>query len=293
MPELPDIVVYQTHIERRIRGHRLTGVRLNSHFLLRSVEPPLEAVFGKRATRVERLGKRLVLCFEEQLYLVLHLMIAGRLRWGPCGAGLPGRLGLAALDFESGSLLVTEASSRRRASLHVVQGEAALSAHDPGGLEVLQLGLAEFRAQLGGTAHTLKRTLTDPKLFSGIGNAFSDEILHDACLSPFKPSSKLSPAQSERLWKSCQRVLQLWSERLAEQCGDAFPSKVSAFRPEMAVHGRFGQPCPVCASQVQRIVYASRETNYCARCQTNGRLLKDRALSRLLRDAWPSELDED
>jgi len=293
MPELPDIALYQAHVERRIQGHRLTGVRLKSPFLLRSVEPPLGAVFGRRATGVERLGKRIVLCFEDELYLVLHLMIAGRLRWGSCGAGLPGRIGLAALDFESGSLLVTEAGSRRRASLHVVQGQADLAAHDPGGLEVLQLGLDEFRAQLRGAAHTLKRTLTDPKLFSGIGNAFSDEILHDAQLSPFKPAPKLSDAESEQLWKSCRRVLQLWSERLAEQCGDAFPSKVTAFRPEMAVHGRFGKPCPVCASAVQRIVYASRETNYCARCQTGGKLLKDRALSRLLRDSWPSELDED
>jgi formamidopyrimidine-DNA glycosylase len=292
MPELPDIVVYLECLERRIVGQALTKVRLFSPFLLRSVEPPLARAEGKIVRGLRRLGKRLVFALDEELFLVLHLMIAGRLLWKTAGAKPPGRIGLAAFDFPGGTLLLTEAGTKRRASLHLVQGEAGLVAHQPGGLEVLEADLAAFRAALQRGNHTLKRALTDPRLFSGIGNAYSDEILHRARLSPLTWTSRLSDDDSARLFEATRATLSEWVARLRAEAGDGFPTKVTAFRPEMAVHGRFGQACPVCASTVQRIVYAENETNYCPRCQTAGKMLADRALSRLLKDDWPRSVEE-
>ena len=292
MPELPDIVVYIECLRRVLVGHALERVRLGSPFLLRSVEPALEACAGRRVVGLRRLGKRIAIALESELFLVLHLMIAGRLQWKSRGAGLPGKRGLAAFDFTSGSLLLTEAGTKKRASLHVVQGERALAGHDPGGLEVLQAGADAFRGALMRERHTLKRALTDPTLFSGIGNAYSDEILHWARLSPFKLSDKLTDEEAERLYRAARDTLAEWSARLRAEAGDGFPVKVTAFREDMAVHGRYRKPCPDCGTPVQRIVYSENEANYCPRCQTEGRLLADRALSRLLRSDWPRSVEE-
>lgn len=289
VPELPDITLYLERLEPLVVGETLLGVRLATPFLLRSVEPPLGAAAGRRVRGLRRLGKRIVFALEDDLFLVLHLMVAGRLRWRAAGAAIPGRQGLAAFDLSSGTLLLTEASSRKRASLQLVRGEAALAGLDPGGLEVLTASLADFRAALGRESHTLKRALTDPALFSGIGNAYSDEILHRAGLSPFKRSTDLGAEESARLHRAAQDTLTEWIDRLRGST-PGFPEKVTAFRPEMAVHGRFGLPCPRCGASVQRIVYAENEANYCAACQTGGRLLADRALSRLLKDDWPRTL---
>lgn len=292
MPELPDITVYLTHLERRLVGARLETIRLASPFLLRSVEPKLAELEGRRAVGVERLGKRIVLAFEGELFLVLHLMIAGRLHWRERGARLPGRLGLAAFDFDAGTLVLTEAGTKRRASLHAVRGRAALAGHDPGGIDVLRADVAEFTRVLQSESHTLKRALTDPTLFSGIGNAYSDEILHRARLSPLRLTSRLGADEIARLFAATRQTLELWIRRLTDEAGNEFPEKVTAFRPDMAVHGRHGLPCPECGAPVQRIAYAEHECNYCARCQNEGRLLADRALSRLLKDDWPQTLDQ-
>ena len=292
MPELPDIVVYVEHLERRLAGAVFLGARVRSPNLLRTAVPPLESARDRRVLGVRRMGKRIVLALEGELALVLHLMIAGRLRWKEAGAKLPGRIGLAALDFTPGTLLVTEAGTRQRASLHLVEGTAALRALDPGGLEVLEADLAAFRAALLREDHTLKRALSDPRLFSGIGNAYSDEILHRARLSPLQRTPRLADEESARLFAAVRTTLTEWTGRLRRESGDAFPEKVTAFREGMAVHGRWRKACPDCGSPVQRIVYAENETNYCARCQTGGRLLADRALSRLLKADWPRTLEE-
>ncbi len=292
MPELPDVEVYIDCLKPRILGAPLQGVRIASPFLLRSVDPPIAAAKGRRVRGLRRLGKRIVFDLDAGLFLVLHLMIAGRLHWRNPGAGLPGRRGLAAFDFPDGSLVLTEAGSKRRASLHLVQGEAALAAHDPGGVEVLDIDADAFASVLTGTNHTLKRALTDPRLFSGIGNAYSDEILHRARLSPVKWTRKLTPNEIARLHAATRETLIEWTRHLRAEAGDGFPARVTAFRAGMAVHGRFGQPCPDCGAPVQRIVHASNETNYCAKCQTGGRLLADRALSQVLKQDWPRTLDE-
>jgi formamidopyrimidine-DNA glycosylase len=292
VPELPDVTVYLEALEQRIRGARLERVRLLTPFLLRSVDPPLGAVAGTTVTGLRRLGKRLVIGLDQDLFLVIHLMIAGRLHWKAAGARPPGRIGLAAFDFSTGTLVMTEAGTKKRASLDVVRGEAALRVHDPGGLEVLDADLAAFQAALTAENHTLKRVLTDPRVFSGIGNAYSDEILHRARLSPVRLSQALDHEEVRRLHEATRVVLTEWIERLRRAAGDSFPEGVTAFRPEMAVHGRYGKPCPDCGASVQRIVYAENETNYCARCQTGGRMLADRSLSRLLHSDWPRTLDE-
>jgi formamidopyrimidine-DNA glycosylase len=292
VPELPDIMVYLEALERRILSARLERVRLLTPFLLRSVDPPLSAVAGTTVTGLRRLGKRLVIALDADLFLVIHLMIAGRLHWKPAGARPPGRIGLAAFDFSTGTLVMTEAGTRKRASLDVVRGEAALGAHDPGGLDVLTSDLQVFQAALTTENHTLKRVLTDPGVFSGIGNAYSDEILHRARLSPVRLSQALDDDEVSRLHEATRVVLTEWIERLRRDTGEGFPEGVTAFRPEMAVHGRYGKPCPDCGAPVQRIVYAENETNYCARCQTGGRMLADRSLSRLLHSDWPRTLDE-
>jgi len=292
MPELPDVAVYIEHLQRRLAGHTLERVRLPSPFVLRSVEPPVGRAEGRKVVGARRIGKRVVIELEGGLFLVLHLMIAGRLRWLNKIAKPPGRITLAAFEFDHGTLAFTEAGTKRRASLHLVEGEAALAAMDPGGLEVLDSDLAVFAARLKRESHTLKRALTDPHLFSGIGNAYSDEILHRAKLSPFLQTASLSEEEIERLHQAARATLTEWTERLRKDAGDDFPEKVTAFREGMAVHGRYKQPCPVCGSPVQRIVYAENETNYCARCQTGGRILADRALSRLLKKSWPRSIDE-
>lgn len=292
MPELPDVELYRNALESRLIGHTLDKVRLASPFVLRTVEPSPAELAGRRVLSIRRLGKRIAIGLEDDFFLVIHLMIAGRFRWLAPGAKIPGKLGLAAFDFDNGTLVLTEAGSKRRASLHIVRGEKALADHDPGGLEPLAMSLDEFRAALTRERHTLKRTLTDPHTFSGIGNAYSDEILHRARLSPVQMSTNLSDEEIARLHDAIRTVLVEWIERLQSETGDAFPEKVTAFRPEMAVHGRFGLPCPVCTTPVQRIVYAENETNYCARCQTGGKLLADRALSRLLKGDWPKSIDE-
>jgi formamidopyrimidine-DNA glycosylase len=292
MPELPDIELYLAALRPRVVGQPLLRVRLASPFLLRSVSPPLSAVEGKRVAAVSRLGKRLVFALEEDLFLVLHLMIAGRLRWRPPGATPARKVGLAAFDFPAGTLLLTEASPKKRAALHVVAGAAAVAAHDPGGIDVLAATPEDFHAALTAESHTLKRALTDPRVLSGVGNAYSDEILHRARMSPFKRTADLAPAESARLLAAAQEVLREWTARLQAETGDAFPEKVTAFRPEMAVHGKFGEPCPVCGTPVQRIVYAENEANYCPTCQTEGRLLADRVLSRLMKEDWPRTLEE-
>jgi len=292
MPELPDIVVYVESLDRRIAGQRLDRVRLISPFVLRTVVPPLAAAEGRRVAAVHRLGKRIVISLEAELFLVLHLMIAGRLRWLERGQKLPARITLASFEFATGTVAFTEAGTKKRASLHVVQGEAALAAFDMGGLDVTGSNPAAFRERLLRENHTLKRALTDPRLFSGIGNAYSDEILHRARLSPIALTQKLSPEEIARLHGAAREVLAEWTARLRAETGEDFPAGVTAFRPEMAVHGKFRQPCPVCGAPVQRIVYAENETNYCARCQTGGMILADRALSRLLKSSWPRSIDE-
>jgi formamidopyrimidine-DNA glycosylase len=292
MPELPDVELYREALDARIVGRRLARVELRNPFVLRTAVPPIEAAFGKTVRAVRRLGKRIVFELDGALFLVIHLMIAGRLRWLEGDAKPPGRITLALLHFDGGRLAFTEAGSKRRASLHLVQGEKALAAFDMGGLEVLDADLAQFERRLTSENHTLKRALTDPSLFSGIGNAYSDEILHRAKLSPLALTSKLDAGERARLFDATRLVLDEWTARLRSQAGGAFPEKVTAFRPEMTVHGRYGQPCPVCGSPVQRIVYAENECNYCATCQTGGRVLADRALSRLLHDSWPRSIDE-
>ncbi len=292
MPELPDVELYLDALDRHIGGADLLAVRCRSPFLLRTVQPPLSAAHGKRVTGFRRIGKRIAIGLEGDLWLVLHLMIAGRLHWKDPGAKLAGKRDLAAFDFADGSLVLTEAGSKKRASLHVVEGEAGLAALDPGGLEPLKIDLPAFREALRRNNHTVKRALTDPKLFSGIGNAYSDEILHAAKLSPITRTQKLTDAEIERLFTAARETLTLWVERLRKETSDGFPMKVTAFRDGMAVHGRYGKPCPVCDAPVQRIRYASNETNYCAACQTGGKLLADRALSRLLKGDWPKTLEE-
>ncbi len=293
MPELPDVTVYVERVADRIVGHTLERVRLASPFLLRSVDPPLGDTFGRHVVDVERLGKRIVFVLEDELFLVLHLMVAGRLRWQPApGAKIPGKVGLAAFDFSSGTLILTEASSKKRASLHVVRGRAALAEHDRGGIEPLTATRHEFVAAVRRENHTLKRTLTDPRIFSGIGNAYSDEILHRAQLSPVALSQRLDDEQLGRLYEATQALLSEWTDRLRKESVAKFPENVTAFRPEFAVHGKYREPCPVCGKPVQRIRYAENETNYCAVCQTGGKLLADRALSRLLHGDWPRSLDE-
>jgi formamidopyrimidine-DNA glycosylase len=292
MPELPDIAAYISALEPRILGQRLERVRLQSIFVLRTADPPIASVEGKTVREIRRIGKRIAIGVEEDDWLVLHLMIAGRLHWKAPGAKLAGRSGLLALDFPSGSLILTEAGSKRRASLHLLRGEEALHAIDPGGVEIYATDLDGFRAALSAENRTLKRALTDPRIVSGIGNAYSDEILHAAQLSPIALTHKLTPEQWERLFAATRSTLTLWMDRLGAEAGRAFPEKVTAFRPEMAVHGRFNLPCPRCGDPVQRIRYADNETNYCARCQTGGKVLADRSLSRLLGADWPRTLEE-
>jgi formamidopyrimidine-DNA glycosylase len=292
MPELPDVVVYIERLERRLAGRTLERIRLLNPFVLRSVAPSTAAAEGRKVRGVRRMGKRIVFELEGDLFLVLHLMIAGRLRWLAKDKKPPGRVSLAVFEFGENALLLTEAGTKRRASIHLVQGEDALRAMDPGGLGVLESGPEEFAARLKQDRHTLKRALTDPHLFSGIGNAYSDEILHRAKLSPFAQTSSLSEEDVKRLFDATRATLVEWTERLRRQAGTDLPEKVTAFHEEMAVHGRYRKPCPACGSPVQRIVYAENETNYCARCQTGGKILADRALSRLLKASWPRSIDE-
>ncbi len=292
MPELPDIELYIHALDARIRGNTLKNIRIANPFLVRSVEPPIDAAIDRRVRRLRRVGKRIAIGLESDYWLVLHLMIAGRLQWLDDRPVLKSKTRLASFDFDNGSVLLTEAGSKKRASLHLVHGEAALAQHDPGGIEPLRCSQAEFFEQLSIENRTLKRMLTDPRRFSGIGNAYSDEILHAARLSPVKLTSRLTEAEKSRLFDATRQTLEDWTARLLEETGDAFPARVTAFKQGMAVHGRFGKPCPVCGATVQRIRYKSRETNYCAVCQTGGKLLADRSLSRLLKDDWPDAVDE-
>jgi formamidopyrimidine-DNA glycosylase len=292
MPELPDVEVYVEKLEALLGGHTLQRIVILNPFLLRSVDPPKEAFAGTRLRATRRIGKRVVLEFDDSLFAVLHLMIAGRLRWIAAGRKTPARISLATFDFDHGVLALTEAGSKRRASLHLVRGAEALARFDPGGVELNRITLDEFSQRLTHENHTLKRALTDPHAFAGIGNAYSDEILFRARLSPLALTQNLKQPEIARLFDASRAVLDEWTVRLREQAGAALPEKVTAFRPEMAVHGKYGQPCPVCASPVQRIVYAENETNYCARCQTGGKLLADRSLSRLLHASWPKSIDE-
>ena len=292
MPELPDVTVYLEALAPRVLNQPLERLRIGNPFVVRSIDPPPDEVAGRRVRGLRRIGKRLVFELDDDLFVVVHLMIAGRLRWRERGVPIPGKVGLAAFDFPTGTVLFTEAGSRRQASIHIVRGETALEAFDPGGLEVLDADPATFAERITRENHTLKRALTDPHILSGIGNAYSDEILHAARLSPMKQTQTLSSEEIERLYHATLETLRSWITRLREDAGDAFPEKVTAFRNDMAVHGRYGQPCPVCGAPVQRIVYARNEANYCSRCQTGGRLLSDRALSRLMRDDWPKTLDE-
>jgi formamidopyrimidine-DNA glycosylase len=292
MPELPDIAAYITALEPRILGEPIEHVRLASPFLLRTVEPPLASVEGRRVRELRRIGKRIAIGVEDELWLVLHLMIAGRLHWRSVGANLAGRNQLAAFDFPNGSLVLTEAGAKRRASLHVLKGEGSLRAMDPGGIEVFDCDLASFRAALTAENRTLKRALTDPRIVSGIGNAYSDEILHAAQLSPIALTRKLTPSEGERLFAATRSRLQRWIDQLQTEAKTKFPEKVTPFRKDMAVHGRYGQPCPRCGEKIQRIRYADNETNYCAVCQTGGKVLADRSLSRFLGADWPRTLDE-
>lgn len=292
MPELPDITVYLEAVERRVLGRVLEKVRLADMFVLRTALPPIDSLHGRRVEKLRRLGKRIALGFEGDRWLVLHLMVAGRLHWADASAKPTGRNVLADFRFENGTLTLTEAGTKRRASLHVVDGEAGLAAHDRGGIDVMTATVEEFAARLTAENHTLKRALTDPRAFSGIGNSYSDEILHAAKLSPVTLTQKLPAEAIARLHAATRRVLSEWTEWLRREAGDGFPEKVTAFRPEMAVHGKFGQPCPVCGTAVQHIVYAENEVNYCPRCQTGGKLLADRSLSRLLKSDWPRSIDE-
>jgi formamidopyrimidine-DNA glycosylase len=292
MPELPDITVYLEALQQRIVGERLERVRVQGPFLVRTFDPPLEDAEGRRVERLRRLGKRIAFGLEGELWLVLHLMIAGRLHWTIRGARLAGKNRLAAFEFAGGTLLLTEAGAKRRAALYVVRGEAGLAWHNPGGLEVLEAPADQFAAALRSENHTVKRALTDPRLVSGIGNAYSDEILHRARLSPFALTQALTDEEVGRLYTVARAVLSEWTDRLRAEAAGRFPENVTAFRPEMAVHGKYGRPCPHCAAPVQRIRYADNETNYCPRCQTEGRILADRSLSRLLKDAWPKHLDD-
>ena len=292
MPELPDITAYITALERRIVGQRLERVRLGSPFLLRSVQPPIASVEGRVVEKVRRIGKRIAIGVEGDLWLVLHLMIAGRLHWKKRDAKLGGRQNLAAFDFPHGSLVLTEAGSKHRASLHLVAGEENLASFDAGGIDVFAANLESFRSALTAENHTLKRALTDPRLLSGVGNAYSDEILHAAQLSPVALTQKLTANEWERLFGATRQTLQMWMAKLGAEAREAFPEKVTAFRPDMAVHGRYGLPCPRCGDKVLRIRYADKETNYCARCQTGGKVLADRSLSRLLGSDWPRTLEE-
>jgi formamidopyrimidine-DNA glycosylase len=292
MPELPDVTVYVELIAAKTIGRKIERVRIASPFVVRSVDPPVRDVEGKMVREIRRIGKRIAIGLDDDLWIVIHLMIAGRFRWLKPGAKIPGRLGLAAFDFENGTLVLTEAGTQRRASITVVRGEGSLADIDRGGVEPLEVDEKTFAEQLARENHTLKRSFTDPTLFSGIGNAYSDEIFHRARVSPIKLTSRLTPDEVTRLYHATREVLTEWTERLRNEAGGEFPAKVTAFHDEMAVHGKYGKPCPVCGSPVQRIRYASNETNYCARCQTEGKLLADRALSRLLKKDWPKSIDE-
>lgn len=292
MPELPDVIVYIESLSERIQGQTLERARLLSPFVLRSVSPPFSQVEGRSVSAIRRLGKQIVFCLDGDLFMVIHLMIAGRLQWKENGKGVPGKLGMASFDFPAGTLTLTEAGSKKRASIHLALGEQNLTRFDRGALEVLDSPFEHFSQQLTRENHTLKRSLTDPRLFSGIGNAYSDEILHRARLSPMKLTSRLTPAEIDVLHTAAQTTLNEWVDRLRAAATKGFPSKVTAFRPEMTVHGKYGEPCPSCGSPVQRIVYAENECNYCAPCQTGGRLLADRGMSRLLKEDWPRSIDE-
>ena len=292
MPELPDVTIYVEALERRVLGSSLERLRVANPFVLRSVDPPVTAVEGRRVTAVSRLGKRIVLALEPDLFVVIHLMIAGRLRWRPRAAPIPKGRGLAALDFPAGTVLFTEEGRKRRAALWLVRSAEALAAHDPGGIEPLEVSAGDFAATLTHERHTLKRALTDPHIFSGIGNSYSDEILHAARLSPLQLTTNLEAGEIARLHAATRATLRRWTDRLRDEVGDGFPEKVTAFRDGMAVHGRYREPCPVCGDPVQRIRYAENEVNYCATCQTGGRVLADRGMSRLLREDWPRSIDE-
>jgi formamidopyrimidine-DNA glycosylase len=292
VPELPDITVYIEALRTRVVGQPLQEIRLETPFLLRTIEPKLDELVGKQVRSVERLGKRIVFALDDDLFVVLHLMIAGRLHWKPSGAKKGGKKGLAAFEFSNGTLTLTEAGTKRRASLHLARGRASLEEFSRGGLEVLDATRDQFAERLRSESHTVKRSLTDPRLFSGIGNAYSDEILHRAKLSPVKLTGRLSDEEITALFDATRDILVEWTDRLRDEAAGGFPERVTAFRPEMAVHGKFGKPCPVCGTPVQRIRYADNETNYCARCQTDGKLLADRGLSRLLKQDWPKSIDE-
>ncbi len=292
MPELPEVELYLHALDPRVVGHPLERVRIQSVSLLRTFDPPVSAVEGRTVIGLRRIGKRIVFALSDDLFMVIHLMIAGRLRWRQKGTAVPKRGAHAAFDFPHGTLLLTEAGTQKRASLHVVRGEAGLAALDPGGIEPLEVDLATFRAAITRENRTLKRALTDPRILSGLGNAHSDEILLAARLSPLKRTAQLSPEESERLYEATRSSLRKWIDLLRDEAGDVFPEKVTAFHPAMKAHGRHGEPCPACGTRIQRIVYGERETNYCPACQTEGRLLRDRALSRLLRDDWPPTLEE-
>ena len=292
MPELPDINLYIERLIERVRGQILERIRIGNPFFVRSFEPPLKTADGRKIESLRRIGKRIAIGLEGDQWLLIHLMVAGRLQWQEEQVTLKGKQQLAALDFSSGTLLITEAGTKKRASLYLLDGEDSLNAHDPGGLEPLACQLDEFSERLNRGNHTLKRALTDPRLYSGIGNAYSDEILHAARLSPVKLTHKLDDEEKQRLFDATQNVLNNWSERLRQESPNEFPKKVTAFKKEMAVHGHFGEPCPVCGAPVQRIRYKSNETNYCAKCQTGGKILADRSLSRLLKQDWPKSIDE-
>jgi formamidopyrimidine-DNA glycosylase len=292
VPELPDIVAYIEALDRKIDGQVIAGVRIKSPFVVRSFQPAITSIIGHRVAGIRRMGKRIVIDLDGDLHIVIHLMIAGRFLWKAAGAPLTNRIALAAFDFENGTLILTEAGTQKRASIHVVAGSDGLAEFDRGGLEIFEASLEEFAARLRSENHTLKRSLTDPRLFSGIGNAYSDEILHRARMSPVQLTKNLKDADIATLFDATKQVLTEWTDRFRAQVADGFPEKVTAFRDEMAVHGKFGQPCPACGTPVQRIRYASNETNYCARCQTGGKLLADRALSRLLKQDWPKSIDE-
>jgi formamidopyrimidine-DNA glycosylase len=292
MPELPDVTVYIEALSERVLNQPIQKIRIGSPFVVRSFDPPISAAESKKVLSLRRLGKRIVFQLEDDLFLIVHLMIAGRFHWKPKGAKIARKYGQAAFDFPNGTLLLTEAGTKKRASIHLVRGEAALREHDPGGVEVLDATLDQFREALTRENHTVKRSLTDPHLFSGIGNAYSDEILHRGKLSPIRLTQQMSDTEIERLYRAVRESMVEWVERLRKERGTGFPEKVTAFRPDMAVHGKYRKPCPVCGSPVQRIVHAENETNYCATCQTGGKLLADRSLSRLLKDDWPRSLEE-